>query len=116
MPLLEVIILRSPLTRMLATLIIEYLIRKGFLAQGDLSQSVDDAINIIGFIAMTLTLLIWQWRAHHPAKAQLDVELPMEDATPQQIADTKRGISNFLEKILSKFIERPPQDPPAIGY
>ncbi len=93
---------KSPLARMLAVLLIEYLIRKGFIAQEDLSQAVDDAVNIIGFVAMTLTLLIWQWRTHHPAKAHLDVEMPTTVQDQVQIDQTTTAAKLSLNQLLKK--------------
>lgn len=103
---------RSPFARMLAVLVVEYLIRKGFIASEDASQAVEDAVNIIGFVAMTVTLLIWQWRTHHPAKAHLDVQMPV---TPQEVQQIEKVKVNYVEKIkafLNRLLFTPkPEEP-----
>jgi len=97
-------LLASPFARMLAVFAVESLIAKGILKPDDASKAVEDIINVIGFVAMVLTLLIWQWRAHHPAKAHLDVSMPISGETQVQQAQTRRSIGvtfrNLVEKLL----------------
>lgn len=95
---------RSPLARMLAVLIGEYLVRKGFIAEGDLSASVEDIVNIIGFIAMVATLLIWQWRAHHPAKAQVDAALSVTPGEEQQLKEATSTLTNLIGQVKRAFV------------
>ncbi len=102
----------SPFSRMLAVLLIEYLARKGFIAEGQVSQAVEDAVNIISFVAMVITLVIWQWRAHHPAKARLDVVMPLteqpqttEEARVRSVKLTK--IFQMIKELI--FVPKTPQ-------
>jgi hypothetical protein len=102
---------RSPLARMLAVILAEYLVRKGFIAAEDISQTVEDTINIIGFLAMVATLLIWQWKTHHPAKQHIEPVMPESEnpnITTEQIVTV--GLKNrLLNKVLGLFIVRPQQ-------
>lgn len=97
---------KSPFARMLAAIVVEYLIKLGFLSQGDYSQAVLDAIEIINFLAICATLLIWQWRAHHPAKTQLDVSIPITEENTKQAEKTKRSFLSALEVLLRRSVQK----------
>ena len=86
---------RSPLARVAAVAVADFLAARGFIQISDVSQVVEDVINIISFGAFAVYLAIWQWRSHHPAKIQIDAEVPQ--AVPaEEIAKTKR---NFVESL-----------------
>lgn len=103
------LIARSPLVRLVAVAIADFLAAKGIIAAGDVSQVVEDMINIISFLGFIIYLAVWQWRSHHPAKAQIEVEVP---TTPEDIKShitAKERVNEAMKKVLDKFFETPQQ-------
>lgn len=95
---------------MIAVLIVEKLIKWGYLAQGDYTQGVNDAINIIDFLVTVAALLIWQWRAHHPAKAQLDIDMPITEEDKAVQEKRIKKFTNQVKALFAKyFLEKPQQ-------
>lgn len=92
---------RSPLARMLAILFVEYAITNGWIPASEKTEAVEDAVTVIGYAAMFLTLLIWQWRVHHPAKVQLDAEMPMTEEGQLQATRSLNALTGVIKKIFT---------------
>lgn len=104
---------KGPLARAIATMIVEKLIAYGYIKQGDTSDAVRDTLTIIDFVVTLLILLIWQWRAHHPAKAQVDITMPITEDEALNVEKSQRRLKDILDtvakKVVGKFIEKKPQ-------
>ena len=107
-----IVFLRSPLVRMVLIVLAEKLAALGWIAYGDVSQFVEDAINIISFLGVVVYLAIYQWRTHHPAKAQLEEVLP--PVTPEEVAQvesSKRSLNTMLKALIDKIVVVTPKTP-----
>lgn len=102
--------LASPLARMIAVFIVETLIARGYIAPSDASQAVDDAVSILGFGAMVVTLLIWQWKAHHTGNnAHIEADISSTTNDEKEIESLRKHVANW---IISKFVVTKSPTPP----
>jgi hypothetical protein len=100
---------KSPLTRAIAVFFIEYAVVKGWIKAEDHTQAVEDAMSIIGYIAMAITLLIWQWRSHHPAKTEIDMTLPMSESDVKAVEKTRGNLVAAVKQYFEKLLIQKPQ-------
>lgn len=102
---------RSPFARLLAVIVVDFFVARGWIDASQVSQAVEDAINVISFSAIVVYLAIWQWRHHHPAKAHIDAEIPISPEQTQQEAHLRRGVidvaRSFLNKLSNSIVEKP---------
>lgn len=106
-----VVLVRSALVRAVGLAIANFLAAKGFIEFSHVSQVAEDIIYVLSFVAGAAYLGIWQWRHTHPAKAHLDVVLPVAEGEAQHVEAIRRDVlttlRGFIHRIADALVEKP---------